>query len=229
MKPTSKSTMTGGRSAFTLIELLVVIAIIAILMALLAAAIMKMLNVPPYKNTQLLIQKLTQSLDQQWAATIDQAKTEAIPPAIWAQAMAQSNNDNAKAMDLYVQWRLQQEFPMTVNNPGPLGPKPLYTKVLAGAPAGTPAESSVCLYVALTVGRRGMNFDSSGLSPKELRSVGGGFKALYDGWDQPIRFQTLQDPNTQAFKFLIYSTGPNRQDEQGNGDDISSDNLRVGK
>jgi hypothetical protein len=201
-------------------------------MALLAAAIMKMLNVPPQKNTELLIQKLTQSLDQQWAATIDQAKTEAIPPNIWQQAMGQAGGDNQKAMDLYVQWRLQQEFPTSVAqamNPGPTGPKPLYQTVLAGAPAGTPAESSVCLYVALTVGRRGMNFDSSGLSPRELRNAGGNFKALYDGWDQPIRFQTLQDQKTGAFKFLIYSTGPNRQDEQGNGDDVSSDNLRVGK
>jgi hypothetical protein len=74
-----------------------------------------------------------------------------------------------------------------------------------------------------------MNFDSSGLSPKELRDAGNGMKAVFDGWDQPIQFLTVQDPNTGALKFQIISCGPNRQFEQGNGDDVSSDNLRVGK
>src|SRR5262249_25568346 len=155
---------------FSLVELLVVMAIIAVLMSLLAAAVMKMLARPPQQHTETELQKLTGVVEQQWKAVIDQARTEKIDPRGWAAAMNQSGQDPEQAMHLYIQWRLQQEFPMTFSqataNSGSLQAKDVFVSNLLGqsvpgpSPKGNSYESSICLYTALSVGHRGMNFNA---------------------------------------------------------------------
>lgn len=219
------------RAGFSLVELLVVIAIMTILAALMAAAVLKMLSVPPQKNTELLIQKLTSSLDQQWTAVITQCKTEAIPPAIWSQAMTAAGNDPQAAMNLYIRWRLVQEFPDSLAQaaapPGGLLPKAIFNGLANPAvppPAKLSGESSMLLYQTLMVARRGMEFDASALSPKEARQVGTGVFVLYDGWDEPLQFKNNA---LTGGKFEIRSAGPRKV--LGDADDVTSDMLRLGR
>jgi prepilin-type N-terminal cleavage/methylation domain-containing protein len=220
------------RPGFTLIELLVVIAIIALLMALLAAAIIRMLGVVPQRNTELEIAKLAFSLEQQWTRVINQCRTEPKPPATWALAQVQAGNaDPGAIMLVYTQWRLVQEFPMNFNQalnpPGGLPMKPIFlplqTAVAPPATAqGNDFQSSICLYLAMTSARGGMEFDTSSLSAKEARQVIPNIFALFDGWDQPIQFD-----NGGGVQYKIASAGSDRT--LNTADDILSTTLRIGK
>jgi prepilin-type N-terminal cleavage/methylation domain-containing protein len=229
-------TRVSSRQGFSLIELLVVIGILTILAALLAAAVMRMRGVPPQKNTELLIQKLAKSLEQQWTAVITQCKVENVQDPVNAPLwVAAGGNvpgaDPQQVMAAYTNLRLQQEFPTTFLAAAQSG-KVAY-KGLPAAPAptaqGNGFEGSILLYLALTVGRRGMQFDDA-FSPKEARAVPGfpsTVQALYDGWDQPLQFNTMIDPKTGYLKFIILSAGADQK--AGTNDDINSDTLRVGR
>jgi prepilin-type N-terminal cleavage/methylation domain-containing protein len=245
--PSTQHRRPLARGGFTIIELLVVMAIITILMALLAAAVYKMLAAPPQKNTETLIQKLALALEGQWTAVITSARSEKIDPGIWAQCQAAAGTpDPQPAMDVYIQMRLVQEFPTSfaqAQGPGILPPiQPFAVTNGQTAPfspqGNNPTESSICLYLALMVAHRGKEFDAGGLSPKEARTVPGTqLKGIYDYWDEPIQFSTyavdprgnvvaIGTPGSQM-KFRIVSSGANRF--LGDGDDISSDTLRFAK
>ena len=225
-------TTASRRRGFSLIELLVVIAIIAILCALLMAAVMRMLTVPPQKNTEALILKLANSLAQQWAAVVQEARDEDPNqvmgnPNFWTGFLAANGNDQETARAAWVKLRLQQEFPDSIATaqtpPGGLPPKAYYTQTLGGVVLSDPkTQSGVCLFAALTVGRRGMEFDPGTLAPKEAKAVYAEVKGLFDGWERPIQFS-----NRGGTKFRIWSFGANGKD--GDADDVDSDILRLGK
>jgi prepilin-type N-terminal cleavage/methylation domain-containing protein len=227
------------RRGFSLVELLVVMAIIAILCALMSAGIMRMMATPPQRSTELLIQKLAASLEQQWTATITQVKTENINTTLWGQAqtLAGANAQPQQIMAQYTNLRLQQEFPTSfaqVQQQVANGTAKAIYQGLPAAPAptaqGNSFESGILLYIALTVGRRGMNFDSGNLSPKEARPIpgaSGDTKALYDGWDQPIQFTTSIDQVTGSLTFSIISAGADKK--LGTPDDVNSNTLRLGR
>jgi len=125
-----------------------------------------------------------------------------------------------------------QEFPMTINEalspPGGLQAKEHFKQYLQGAVLPPPTakgnshQSSVCLFVALTVARRGMEFDAGTLAPKEAQIIYADLKAIFDGWGEPIQFS-----NGGGTKFQILSAGANGK--VGDADDVDSNNLRLGK
>jgi prepilin-type N-terminal cleavage/methylation domain-containing protein len=246
LNPISHEQRRLARGGFTIIELLVVMAIITILIALLAAATFKMLAAPPKTNTETLIQKLALATEGQWTAVITSARSEKIDPAIWAQCQAAAGTPDAQpALDVYIQMRLQQEFPTSFGQaqaPGILPPIQAFAatngQTAPLSARGNPTESSICLYLALMVAHRGKEFDAGALSPKEARTIPGTqLKGIYDYWDEPIQFSTyavdprgnvvaIGTPGSQM-KFRIVSSGANRF--LGDGDDISSETLRFAK
>lgn len=204
MKRTSGPAIRRG---FTLIELLIVIAILGILASLTAGALMRYKAVQQKLNTDLTLAKLDRILHNQWEAVISQAQKEAIPDEV----MSAAGNDGRLARVMYIKLRLQQEFPMSykeVNSGNPsfpsIKPKGSYQQTLSvGPPPSMPdlhpvqkpaanfnIESSICLYMALSVDRggSGTNLDMI-LSSREIgtepRSK---LKFFTDDYGRPLAF-----------------------------------------
>lgn len=203
---------TRRRSAITLIELLTVIAIIAILGAMVAGAIHRVIGSQQLKRTEATVKKTQGGFETQWKAAIDDAKEEIkngrvskLPSGAVNPLLAQVGGDRDIANALYIKMRLKIEFPQTFNearNPGlaayGLQAKGVYTNELTGALAspaagsGTPQEeSAVLLFLALSQTRRGatLNADEMGGTVKVLRVGGRDFKVIADAWGNPISFQ----------------------------------------
>src|SRR5436305_14431005 len=92
---TSPTRRSGG---FSLVELLVVIAIIDVLVSLTAAAVMQFLGSQSKKNTNLVLQKAGNALQQQWSEVIQSAKKEAPPPSVLALAGGPGNDARASVI-----------------------------------------------------------------------------------------------------------------------------------
>ena len=150
---------------------MVVIAIIAILMALTAGAIMQVLGSQKKTASETIIQSIASALQQQVTATVHDAKQETYPPEL----LSLANGNDRRARVLWIKLRLKIEFPTRfeeawdpswplgyANSPVPLPPKNEYQRALQriGWVSGTPlrpSESSACLFLALTQGRRGQS------------------------------------------------------------------------
>lgn len=203
------SLQSRRRAAFTLIELLVVIAIIAILCAMVAGAIFRMVGSQQLKRTEATVKKTQTGFEGQWKAVIDDAQEDIKNHKVrnvMASFQARGVNDNDTANALYVKMRLKVEFPQSfaeARNPGlaayGLQAKTVYTQEIGTtAPLvnGTPEqEAAVLLYLALTQTRRGavINADEFGGAVKTI-TVGTApntkdFKVIVDAWGNPITFQ----------------------------------------
>src|SRR5262245_547089 len=101
------------RRALTLVEMMLVIAIIAILISLATAAGFRVIRSQDNKVTDTTLTKLHSELDQQIKQVIDQAKEEfkngKVPSQLWSHGSVQNNQD--KALELWIRLRLRQEFP----------------------------------------------------------------------------------------------------------------------
>ena len=202
------------RGAFSLVELMVVITIMAALMALTASAVLKFVGVQQTTNTQSTLDRTQSQLARAWSKVKEQAKGEAIPPAVagWIQANLSGSDANTtgRVRAIYIKLKLRQAFPMNFNealtpptlpsnNVCPLPPLPGYQTYLTGSlgitgsSAATAAiESSACLLMALQRGVSG-----AGINPSELTVGGaagsfqlplGNLPYLTDAWGRPIFF-----------------------------------------
>jgi prepilin-type N-terminal cleavage/methylation domain-containing protein len=159
-------------AGFSLIELMVVLTIIGILMALASAAVFRVLESQKDANSQNTVAKTSDALQKHWTALITQARKENIPPAVikpggvapqlGLAAMAQGDLSQPPAIPprssaeldraqkrmrvLWINLRLQQEFPLTFSeatNPTPAGPQTLPLPIpvgTGGAPFLNPAN-----------------------------------------------------------------------------------------
>lgn len=205
------------RAGFTLLELLVVIAILALLMALGAAASMRVMSEQVQKSTEESLQKIQTVLNHQWAAAVDTARKEAYPRQpvdVEKVLMSMAGNDARLARVIYVKLRLMQEFPQSfqeVTRAGQLGlAKQSYVKYLSAGNKTLPPyrdptiygtdgtaepnsmqwhECSACLYMALKEARHGMDahLDTT-LSGREVTDQYVGFKEILDFWGNPVVF-----------------------------------------
>ncbi|MFO0809189.1 MAG: type II secretion system protein [Gemmataceae bacterium] len=206
---TTASARLARRAGVTLIELLVVMAIIATLASLVVGAVFTLRESQMKSFSETTIQKLASSLDQQWKAVLDQARSDTVPG--WAVNMA--GGDLRRARAIYMKGRLAQEFPMTFAkaiNPGGavvsvanLQPKPTYLAACSGVTPNAAWESSALLYLALSQGRAGMSA-ASGLDdiiePTALQTVTAGgkqFRILVDAWGNPLRFYNFPTANVE--------------------------------
>jgi len=175
------SKQRAGRPGFTLVELLVVIAIIAILLALVAAGIMKFREVGPKNFTRTQLRSIKSKLDKQWKDVRDKAQTDPIPSqyltAIQNSLVPPASGPaDPRVRARYVEFRLQRAFPRTfqeavgvganaptLGNPPAANPLPAwdaYVKRLfnvlpdstASATEANNFESAVCLLMILEVG-----------------------------------------------------------------------------
>ena len=107
------------RRGFTMIEMMVVITIILALMALTASAVMKVMATQANSNTQTTLNNVQGLLTRQWSAAKDQARQEAIPPAVQSYIMnnlaGTDANANARMRVIYIKLRMRQLFPMNFN------------------------------------------------------------------------------------------------------------------
>lgn len=208
--PSVQPPMRRTRSAFTLVELMVVLAIIGVLVALVAAAVTKVIPAQQQRNTERTIQKLNGELRAHWKAVIDDAQAEVKQNRHFS-ILPLAGNDPERAKVIWTKLRLVQQFPMSfyeMLNPGPGGyisADPTYAKKLAsvGITSASPLnypltangqkELSACLHIALTAkGHRSKTTqeDSFNSDERGLYTLpnGNSLPTLTDNWGQPLIF-----------------------------------------
>lgn len=200
------------RGGFTLIELLVVVAIIAILASLTAVAVFGFLGGQSKKNTNLVLQKTDNALQQQWSEVAQAAKNDTIPVSVTALA----GGDTERARVIWMKLKLRQNFPMSyaealypyaVNGvaiilPGDLPPIEDYKKRLNNGTltkANDPnTEMAACLLMALSRPRKGKKFNpEESLGANAIKDTDGdGVAEIVDGWGKAVGFYRWGTGNT---------------------------------
>src|SRR5262249_16338592 len=95
-------------------EVLVVVGILAILAALVASAVFRVLESQKENLSEATVRTLAQELDRHWQAVVNQANKEVIPDWVkdFAGRAANAPNYEQRARVLWIKLRLKQEFPM---------------------------------------------------------------------------------------------------------------------
>jgi hypothetical protein len=204
---------------------MVVIAIIGVLVALVAAAVSKVIPAQQQRNTERTIQKLNGELQAHWRGVIDDAKYEfahpnpTIAPAI-ASVKQLAGYDNERATILWVKLRCVQQFPMSyqeiVIGVPFIGADPTYKATLKAVGITNPPalsynpltidgqkELGACLYIALTAkSHRGKTTQEDSFNSDERGTAPSGLPMIVDNWRQPLTFfrWPAGDPTFQSMK-----------------------------
>jgi prepilin-type N-terminal cleavage/methylation domain-containing protein len=199
----------AGRRGFTLIELLVVLAIIAILVGLVSAAVMGLIGAQSRKNTESLLGKLHDGVQQQWSEaskTFRDPRTS--PPLPQYVLTTLAGGDTSRAQVIWMKLLLRREFPMNyaeILDPAGGDPnlqpylKPVYSYVAAiqnrdptkTNSGGVFTESAACLLIALqNHPHANMKFNAEeALGASAIKDTDGdGIPEIVDGWGKPISF-----------------------------------------
>src|SRR6266536_1343213 len=173
----SRRQMRPGRRGFTLAELLVVVLIISVLAGLIAGAVFKFLGLQPQKNTETMLRKLHDGVQQQWSEASKQFRDQSQSqiPLYVQQTLA--GGDTARAQVIWLKLQLRREFPMSYaeildpagGNPNlqpDLKPIASYVAAIQNRTANTNSrgiytESAACLLIALeNHPHKGMKFNA---------------------------------------------------------------------
>jgi prepilin-type N-terminal cleavage/methylation domain-containing protein len=191
-------TRRPARAAFTLIELLVVIFIITLISAVTVGVFGRVRAQQSKSATDATLSKINSLIERRWRAALDQVNDDVKVrhPGYAAVLAAVQNPDLAKALWTYA--KLRNELPMSFDearNPTPvyggvtIPAKAVFAALPVGTPGGTPEESAVCLYLAVTANAGGGTaVDTDGLEQQVGPSGIGPFKAFKDAWGTPIAF-----------------------------------------
>jgi prepilin-type N-terminal cleavage/methylation domain-containing protein len=209
-----KRTGPAARGAFTLIELLIVLALIAVLVALAAGTVVRVIDTQSRNNTQTALTKIQSALNRRWSEYKDlfwKEDAARLYPNQWAAVMTIANNDPARARVIWVKLRQKQAFPISFSEaltPISLGggvtlnPLPTYVSAL-GAAGVTAADtgqcqSAACLLLILqqSPSGGGVKFEDMGVSSSiklcttdKIGAVPGKqVNALVDGYGTPVQF-----------------------------------------
>jgi hypothetical protein len=155
----------------------------------------------------LTIQKLNDALKAHWRSVIAEATYEVIPETIQPNLLSMAGGDANRMRLIWKYLRLKQQFPMNfmeASNPTTAGlfvslpPAPVFSQALRNKPVSPEPqsyESSVCLLLALSQGRKEAGaLDPDHLASTELVDAGvfkpaaAGLKVVVDAWGRPLVF-----------------------------------------
>jgi prepilin-type N-terminal cleavage/methylation domain-containing protein len=184
---------TFRRPGFTLVELLVVIAIMATLSAVAVGALFRIRSAQDKSNTEATLSKLDTKLNQKLKAISEKVRdfrNNKTSHYTTAMSMSGENPEIAQAILMYAYTK--NELPMTfaeAKAPTVIGPlsipaSPIFAALPVGT--GTPEESAICIYLALsTTGNEGLEQQIG-----EVPTLPGQ-KCYLDQYGQPICFNRL--------------------------------------